>query len=93
MAWPPVGPDPAKFKVVGKFLTIEPLAIMMPKNDPELKQLVDTEMKRLIVSKEAVAVYDRWFSQPIPPANRPLNIPMNYLLKDFWKYPSDIVPF
>ena len=86
-------PDPAKFKVVGKFLTIEPLAIMMSKDDPELKQLVDTEMKRLILSKEAVAIYERWFSRPIPPANRSLNIPMNYLLKDFWKYPSDIVPF
>lgn len=86
-------PDPGKFKVVGKFLTIEPLAIMLPKNDPELKKLVDTEMKRLIVSKEANAIYDRWFNQPIPPSNQPLSIPMNYLLKDFWKYPSDIVPF
>jgi glutamate/aspartate transport system substrate-binding protein len=50
-------------------------------------------MKRLILSREAVAIYDRWFNRPIPPANRSLNIPMNYLLKDFWKYPSDIVPF
>jgi glutamate/aspartate transport system substrate-binding protein len=49
-------------------------------------------MKRLIVSKEAYAIYDRWFLKPIPPRNTPLNLPMNYLLRDFWKYPTDQVP-
>lgn len=86
-------PDAAKYRVVGKFLTIEPLAIVLPKNDPELKAIVDDEMKRLIASHEAYALYDRWFLKPIPPKNTALNLPMNYLLKDFWKYPSDEVPY
>lgn len=85
-------PDPKAFKVVGKFLTIEPLAMMLPRNDPEFKRLVDAEMKRLIRSQEAHAIYERWFMNPIPPSNRSLNLPMNYLLKDFWKYPTDLVP-
>lgn len=85
-------PEASKLKVVGKFLTIEPLAIMLPKNDPEFKRLIDNEMKRLIVSHEAHALYERWFLQPIAPNNRSLNLPMNYLLKDFWKYPTDRVP-
>jgi ABC-type amino acid transport substrate-binding protein len=85
-------PDPSKLQVVGKFLTIEPLAIMLPKDDGEFKKLVDTEMKRLIMSREAHAIFERWFLQPIPPNNRALNLPMNYLLKDFWKYPTDQVP-
>jgi len=85
-------PDPKAFKVVGKFLTIEPLAIMLPRNDPDFKRLVDAEMKRLIRSQEANAIYERWFQSPIPPSNRSLNLPMNYLLKDFWKYPTDQVP-
>ena len=84
--------DPSKLKVVGKFLTIEPLAIMLPKNDPELKKIADDEMKRLIFSREAHAIYERWFQKPIPPKNTALNMPMNYLLKDFWKYPNDWVP-
>jgi glutamate/aspartate transport system substrate-binding protein len=84
--------DPSKLKVVGKFLTIEPLAIMMRKDDPEFKKICDEEMKRLIYSHEAYTIYDRWFSKPIPPKNLPLNLPMNYLLRDFWKYPSDQVP-
>jgi ABC-type amino acid transport substrate-binding protein len=85
-------PDPGKLKVVGKFLTIEPLAIMLSKDDPEFKQIVDEEMKRLITSREAYAIYDKWFVQPIPPKNVALNMPMNYLLRDFWKYPTDQVP-
>jgi len=86
-------PDSAKYRVVGKFLTIEPLSIVLPKNDPELKAIVDEEMKRLIASHEAHAIYERWFLKPIPPKNTALNLPMNYLLKDFWKYPSDQVPY
>ena len=84
--------DPSKLKVVGKFLTIEPLAIMMSKDDPLLKQIVNDEMKRLIVSREIYVIYDRWFQAPIPPRNRALDLPMNYLLKDLWKYPTDWVP-
>ena len=85
-------PDPSKLKVVGKFLTIEPLAIMLSKDDPEFKRIVDDEMKRLVNSREAYKLYDRWFTQPIPPKNTSLNLPMNYLLKDFWKDPTDLVP-
>ena len=86
-------PNPAALKVVGKFLTTEPLAIMLPKNDPDFKKLVDDEMRRLIVSREIYPLYDKWFAKPIPPRNTPLNLPVSYLLRDFWKYPTDQVPF
>ena len=84
--------NPSQIKVVGKFLTIEPLAIMLSKEDTEFKKIVDDEMKRLINSREAFAIYDKWFLAPIPPKNKALALPMNYLLKDFWKYPTDRVP-
>lgn len=84
--------EPGKLKVVGKFLTIEALAIMLSKDDPEFKHLVDEEMRRLIYSHEAQAIYERWFNEPIPPKNRVLGVPMNYLLKDSWRYPTDWVP-
>ena len=84
--------QPEKLKVIGKFLTVEPLAIMLPKGDPEFKSILDNEMKRMIVAKEAQAIYDRWFLKPIPPKDTSLNLPMNYLLRDFWKYPTDQVP-
>lgn len=86
-------PNPKALKVVGKFLTTEPLAIMLSKNDPEFKKLVDTEMRRLVNSREIYAIYDKWFNQPIPPKNTTLTLPVSYLLRDFWKYPTDVVPF
>ena len=86
-------PDPKALKVVGKFLTTEPLAIMLSKNDSEFKRLVDEEMKRLVNSREIYTIYDKWFKLPIPPKNTALNLPVSYLLRDFWKYPTDVVPF
>lgn len=86
-------PNPAALKVVGKFLTTEPLAIMLPKNDPEFKKVVDDEVRRLIQSREINAIYDKWFMKPIPPKNTALHLEQSYLLRDFWKYPTDFVPF
>ena len=39
----------------------------------------------------AEKIYDHWFMSPIPPKNSSLNLPMSYLLRDSWKYPSDVV--
>ena len=84
-------PHPDHFKVVGTFLTIEPLAIMMSKRDSEFKQIVDAQMRVLIRTGEAEALYVKWFEKPIPPNNVAMNLPMNYLLRDSWRYPSDAV--
>ena len=86
-------PDPKAFKVAGRFLTTEPLAIMLPKNDAAFKKVVDEEMRRLITSREIYDIYDKWFLRPIPPKGTALNMPVSYLLRDFWKYPTDFVPF
>jgi glutamate/aspartate transport system substrate-binding protein len=83
--------DPHKFKVVGKFVTVEPLAIMLSKDDAAFKKVVDDEMRHVIRSGEAEKIYDHWFLAPIPPKAVTLNLPMSYLLRDSWKYPSDIV--
>lgn len=84
--------DPEALKVVGRFLTTEPLAIMLPKGDAAFKKLVDEEMRRLIASREIYDIYDKWFLRPIPPKGTALNMPASYLLRDFWKYPTDFVP-
>ena len=86
-------PDPKALKVEGRFLTTEALAIALPKQDAAFKKVVDEEMRRLITSREILAIYDKWFMQPIPPQGRALNLPVSYLLRDFWKYPTDQVPF
>jgi len=86
-------PDPAALKVVGRFITMEPLSVMFAKGDPELKRLVDDEMRRLIHNQDMRALYDRWFRQPIPPKGGVLNMPPSYMLQEVWKFPSDRVTF
>ena len=86
-------PNPKALKVEGRFLTTEALAIALPKQDAAFKKVVDEEMRRLITSREILTIYDKWFMQPIPPQGRALNLPVSYLLRDFWKYPTDQVPF
>jgi ABC-type amino acid transport substrate-binding protein len=83
--------QPEAFTVIGKPMTIEPYAIMLPKGDAAFKKLVDAEMRRIILSGEINAIYRKWFEQPIPPKGINLNLPMPYMLRDSFKYPSDKV--
>jgi ABC-type amino acid transport substrate-binding protein len=83
--------NPEKLAIIGRYLTVEPLAVMLAKDDHDLKRIVDDEMKRLIRSREAYLLHDKWFLQPIPPHQKTLGLQMPYLLRDFWKYPSDWV--
>jgi ABC-type amino acid transport substrate-binding protein len=83
--------QPDAFAVIGKPMTIEPYAIMLPKNDVAFKKLVDTEMRRIILSGEINPLYRKWFEQPIPPKGINLNLPMPFMLRDSFKFPSDKV--
>jgi ABC-type amino acid transport substrate-binding protein len=83
--------QPEAFTVIGKPMTIEPYAIMLPKGDAAFKRAVDAEMRRIILSGEINAIYRKWFEQPIPPKGINLNLPMPYMLRDSFKYPSDKV--
>jgi ABC-type amino acid transport substrate-binding protein len=83
--------QPEAFSVIGKPMTIEPYAIMLPKGDAAFKKVVDAEMRRIILSGEIHVLYKKWFEQPIPPKGINLNLPMPYMLRDSFKYPSDKV--
>ncbi len=82
---------PEAFKIIGKPMSIEPYAIMLPKGDTAFKKLVDTEVRRIIISGEINTIYRKWFEQPIPPKGINLALPMPYILRDSFKYPSDKV--
>lgn len=80
---------PDKLVVLGTPLSIEPYAIMLRKNDPDFKKIVDRHMARLAVSGEILKLYNRWFMQPHGPDGKSLNLPMSYLLRDSLRYPTD----
>ena len=82
---------PTAFSVVGDQLSTEPYAIMMRKDDPQFKAMVDKQMARIISEGELVKLYEKWFLRPIPPKNINMNMPMGYLLRDTLRFPTDKV--
>ena len=80
---------PGDFEVVGDSLQVEPYACMLPKDDPAFKKLVDDTFAGLMKSGEFEKLYNKWFMQPIPPKNVPLNLPMSPQLKENLKALSD----
>ena len=82
--------DPSAYRISGdSFGLPEPYAIMLRKDDPEFKALVDGTTAALFRSPEGVALYNRWFTQPIPPRNINLNLPMAPNLARAFHDPSD----
>ncbi len=82
---------PDDFVIVGDSLSAEPYAIMMRKDDPQFKNVVDREMARIINEGELLRYYNKWFQQPIPPKRVNLHMPMSYLLRDTLRFPTDKV--
>ena len=81
--------NPAAFSVVGEPLQIEPYAIMLRKDDPAFKKLVDNTIAGLIKSGEFEKLYTKWFQSPIPPKGVNLNAPMSKELQANLKALSD----
>jgi glutamate/aspartate transport system substrate-binding protein len=80
---------PADFKIVGEVLSVEPIAIMIRKDDPALKTLADDTVKAMIKSGELAKMYDKWFVQPIPPKNTRVGLPVSEATKAAWATPND----
>ena len=81
--------NPAEFAVVGDAIQVEPYAIMLRKDDPAFKKLVDDTLAGLMKSGEFEALYKKWFQSPIPPKGINLNAPMSKELRDNLKALSD----
>jgi len=82
-------PNPADFDVVGEAIQVEPYAIMLRKDDPAFKKLVDDTIASLVRSGEFETLYKKWFQSPIPPKGINLNAPMSKELRDNLKNLSD----
>ena len=81
--------NPKDFAVVGEVLSVEPIACMLRKDDPKMKEALDNSIKRQIKDGSLAKLYDKWFMQPIPPANVSLNMPLSASTKAAWDNPND----
>ena len=81
--------NPTGYKIVGEVLGVEPIAILMRREDPDFKKAVDIALGEMMKSGEVAKVYDKWFLQRIPPSGKSLNLAMSDALKQLLKEPND----
>ena len=81
--------NPADFKIVGKPLGIEPISIMLRKDDAAFKKALDSYLGEQMASGALARLYDKWFMSPIPPRNAVINIPLSESLRAAFLAPND----
>lgn len=81
--------NPGDFKIVGEVLSVEPIACMLRKDDAAFKKAVDDSIKNQIKDGSLAKLYDKWFMQPIPPANAKIGLPLSEATKAAWAAPND----
>lgn len=81
--------NPADYKIVGEVLSVEPIAIMMRKDDAGFKKAVDDSLKAMMKSGDIAKIYDKWFLQPIPPTNTKVGLALSDATKNAWANPND----
>ncbi|HSV55190.1 MAG TPA: transporter substrate-binding domain-containing protein [Burkholderiaceae bacterium] len=81
--------SPADYRIVGEVLSVEPIAIMIRKDDPAFKKVVDDSVKNQIKNGDLAKLWDKWFLQPIPPANVKVGLPLSDATKAAWASPND----
>jgi glutamate/aspartate transport system substrate-binding protein len=80
---------PGDFKIINESLRTEPYGIMLRKDDPQFKKLVDGTLAGLMKSGEIEKIYAKWYTSPIPPKNVNLNFPISAALKAAFANPND----
>jgi glutamate/aspartate transport system substrate-binding protein len=80
---------PADYAISAAALSVEPYGIMLRRDDPAFKKVVDAAMVRIYKSGEIAKIYDKWFLKPIPPRGLNLNVPMSDQFKKVVARPTD----
>jgi glutamate/aspartate transport system substrate-binding protein len=81
--------NPADFKIVGEVLSVEPIAIMVRKDDAALKKIGNDTIADMAKSGDLAKLWDKWFMQPIPPKNARVGLALSDSTKTAWANPND----
>ena len=77
-------PDSQRFRVVGDYLSFEPYAIALRRDDPAFSGLVRQSFERMARAGTLAALYKRWLIQPLPTGGA-LNLPMSPHLAEMYR--------
>jgi glutamate/aspartate transport system substrate-binding protein len=81
--------SPKDYAIVGEVLSVEPIACMLRKDDPKMKEAIDNSIKRQIADGSLAKLWDKWFMQPIPPNSVNMNMPLSDSTKAAWANPNE----
>jgi glutamate/aspartate transport system substrate-binding protein len=81
--------NPGEYEISKDALSVEPYGIMVRKDDPAFKKIVDASTANTYKSGAINAIYDKWFLKPIPPKGLNLNVPVGDALKKSFQNPTD----
>jgi glutamate/aspartate transport system substrate-binding protein len=81
--------NPGDYRIVGEVIAVEPIAIMMRKDDPSFKKAVDDNIKKMMKDGTLTKLWDKWFMQPIPPKNAKVGLSLSDSTKQAWSSPND----
>jgi glutamate/aspartate transport system substrate-binding protein len=81
--------SPTDYEITKEALSVEPYGIMMRRDDPGFKKVVDDAIANVLKSGDINRIYTKWFLSPIPPKNVNLNVPMSDSLKKVMASPTD----
>ena len=72
---------PSDYAVVGEFLSYDPYAIMIRRDDSAMRLVANAELSDLFRSGEINKIYDKWFMNKLPESGNALGVPQTDLLK------------
>jgi glutamate/aspartate transport system substrate-binding protein len=81
--------NPSEWTISADALTVEPYGIMLRRDDPAFKKVVDGAVSALYKSGEINKIYEKWFLKPVPPKGINLNVPMSAPFKKVVANPTD----
>jgi ABC-type amino acid transport substrate-binding protein len=77
-------PNGRRFRVVGEYLSYEPYAITIRRDDPDFSLLVRQSFERMAREGTLGALYRRWFTKALPTGEN-LSLPMSPHLAEMYR--------
>jgi glutamate/aspartate transport system substrate-binding protein len=81
--------SPQDYVISADALSVEPYGIMLQRDNPSFKKVVDEAMIATYRSGAINGIYEKWFLKPIPPKGINLNVPMSASFKKVVASPTD----
>ena len=82
-------PNPGEYLIFPESLRTEPYSMMLRRDDPQFKALVDRAVGAVYKSGEIDKIFAKWFTNAIPPRGVNLNFQITPAIREAFKNPND----